>query len=537
MTESDQTAVHLASSQGCQEVLLLLLRAGADVSIVDDHGYTALHHASILGCESIIETLLEYGADVDSTPWEFFTPLYLAAEAGRVKSIKTLLDRGANINARRKYPDGLEWTPLHTAADAGNNAAVKLLLDRGANIEAIADKLYRPLHLAASEDRHRTVELLLSYGAKIEAKCKDDNVTALYLAVTEDYVSTVKVLLVRNADTTTANSDDGWTTLHLAVRCGYASTAKLLLEYNIPLELLDRAGAMPIHTAVWEAQYDMLQLLLDFGAAVDVENSDGCSALILAGRLGDLTAVKILLRGGANVDKQSPTGQTACNEAIRSRATDVADYLIEMGADPAIIDAYGRSCFDWVPVLIWDELYHPPSLSSEGRIIEPTLIENTQNKYICLAISEIKVLTEVDGENISQYVRRYEHLGRLLIQRKQYDDACTAFERSSSQMQRELARGCDGFDCFKTLDGDCSLTSRFVCCICTEVDFCESCMQKYNIRGQIKTGIDTLERCTRHTFLKVPSPEWLRLPSGKVNRTGETEPEWLDHLLRTHSPG
>lgn len=291
------------------------------------------------------------------------------------------------------------------------------------------------------------------------------------------------MLLDRNIDTTTDNFDNGWKTLYLAVKCGYAPTAKLLLEYNAPLEPLDRAGAMPIHTAVWEAQYYMRRLLLDFEAAVDVDNFDRHEALILAGRLGDLTAVEILLHGRANVDEQSRTGRTACNEAIRHRATDNAEYLIEMGADPAIIDAYGRSCFDWVVVLIWDELYVPPTLSSEGRIIEPTLVVSTQNKYICLAISGIKVLTEVDGENISQYVSHYKHLGRLLIQRKRQHDACTAFERSSSHIRRDLARGCDRLDCFKTLDGDSSLTSGFVCCVCTEVDFCESCMQECNIRG------------------------------------------------------
>ena len=531
-TKSGETAVHVASSQGCQEVLLLLLRAGADVNVVSDDGFAALHHASIRGHKGIIETLLEYDANVDSESLEGITPLYLAAEAGQVKSIETLLARGANINARSNHEAELEWTPLHSAANAGNHAAVKLLLDRGANIEAIADELYRPLHLAVSEGHPRTVELLLSYGANIEAKCKDDNVTALYLAVTQDDVSMVKVLLDRNADVTTTNSDKGWTTLHWAVSCRYDSTAKLLLDYKAPLEALDQAGEMPIHTAVWEEQYDMLQLLLDFGAAVDVVDFDGCSALILAARQGDLRAVKILLHGGANVNKQSSTGQTACHEAIRTQATDVAEYLIETGADPAIIDAYGRSCFDWVAGLKWDGL-DPPKL--EGRIIDPRLIESAQNKYIYLAISEIKSLLQVDDGNISQYVRLFEHLGRLLIQRNKNDDACTAFERSSSHVRSELAIVCDGLNCGKSLDGDFSLVSRFVCCVCTEVDFCESCMQQYNIGGEIETTV--LELCKEHTFLKVPSPEWLRLPSGKVNTKGETESEWLDRLLRTHSPG
>lgn len=214
---------------------------------------------------------------------------------------------------------------------------------------------------------------------------------------------------------------------------------------------------------------------------MDVEHSNGCSSPILTARQGDPRAVETLLGGGANVDKQSLTGQTACIEAIRIQGTDVAEYLVERVQNPAIIDVYGRSYFDWVAGLDWDGLENSLWLSSEGH-----LIEGTQNKDICLAISEIKVLRGLDSKNISQYVRRYEHLGRPVRRRKKYDNACTAFERSSSHMRRDLARGCNDLDCFKTLVGDFSLTSCFVCCVFTEADFCESCMQEYNSRERLE---------------------------------------------------
>ena len=44
-----------------------------------------------------------------------------------------------------------------------------------------------------------------------------------------------------------------------------------------------------------------------------------------------------------------------------------------------------------------------------------------------------------------------------------------------------------------------------------------------------------LELCVGHTFLEVPSPEWPQLPSGRMNTAGETEMEWLDRSLQTHS--
>ena len=177
-----------------------------------------------------------------------------------------------------------------------------------------------------------------------------------------------------------------------------------------------------------------------------------------------------------------------------------------MGADPATIDAYGRSCFDWVAVLIWDELYDPPTLSSKERIIEPKLIVNTQNKYICLAISEIKVLTEVERENISQYVRRYEHLGRLLMQRKRHKNACTAFERSSSHMRRDFVEAViDSIVSRRWMEIHHGLHASFAASALKSTFANHAC--KNITLGEIKTGIDTLERCTRHTFPKVPSPE------------------------------
>lgn len=81
-------------------------------------------------------------------------------------------------------------------------------------------------------------------------------------------------------------------------------------------------------------------------AEVDAIDSNDCSPLILASGQSDLTSTEILLRHGADINKQKSTGQTACSEAIRAQVTRVAELLIERGASPAIIDAYGRSCFN-----------------------------------------------------------------------------------------------------------------------------------------------------------------------------------------------
>ena len=531
-TESGATAVHIASSQGCKEVLSLLLEKHADVNMVTNEGWTALHYASIRGDENIITCLLEYGADVKSKAPGCLTPLYLAAEAGQVKAMRILLAHGADVNAHSQEDGIMGWTPLHCTAYAGHSAAVKLLLNRNAKIEAITDSSYRPLHLAASEGQALTVELLLSYGANIEARCETSNVTPLFLAAREDNVSTVKALLDRGANVTFTELDDGWTLLHRAVRDGHTSVVKLLLDYNAPVQSQNKAGECAIHIAVHEEQHDLLELLLDCGAEVDAIDSNDCSPLILASGQGDSISTGILLRHGADINKQNSIGQTACSEAIRAQATETAEILIERGANPAIIDAYGRSCFDWVAGLKWDGV-DAPRLASDVCVIEPTTRLRVQNNYICHAISNIQALTAVDEKDVYQIGRWYNHLGRLLLHRKKNDDACTAFERSSCHMPTRLAPICDGLDCARLLNVQVSSGCRFVCCVCTDIDLYESCMEKYNVRGELETA--AVESCVEHEFVKVPSLAWPHLVSDKVNAGGETEVEWLDRLLQTHT--
>ena len=497
-----------------------------------DEGWTALHYASIRGNENIITSLLKNGADVESRTSGYLTPLYLAAEAGQVKAMRILLALGADVNVYSQEDDKMAWTPLHCAAYGGHMDAVKLLLENNAEIKAIADSSYRPLHLAASEGHALTVELLLSYGASIEARCETSKVTPLYLAAREDKVSTVKVLLDRGANTTSTELDNGWTPLHRAVRDGHTSVVKLLLGHYAPVHLRDKAGECAIHIAIHKEQHLLLELLLDSGAEVDSMDSHDRSALILASERGDMASTAILIGHGADIDKQNSTGQTACSEAIRVQATKVAEFLIECGANPAITDAYGRSCFDWVAGLKWDEV-DTPRLASDGGVIQPATRLRVQNNYICHAISKIQALTAVHKKDVYQIGRWYDHLGRLLLHRKENDDALTAFERSYCHMPPGVAPTCDGLDCGWLLSLQDSSGCRFICCVCTGIDLCESCMEKYHVRGELETA--ALESCVGHEFVKVPSLAWPHLAPDEVNEGEETEVEWLDRLLETHT--
>lgn len=61
-------------------------------------GHTALHHAAVGGYEDVVQVLIAAGANVEEQNENGHTPLMESASAGHVGVAKILLDAGAGIN-------------------------------------------------------------------------------------------------------------------------------------------------------------------------------------------------------------------------------------------------------------------------------------------------------------------------------------------------------------------------------------------------------------------------------------------------------
>jgi ankyrin repeat protein len=78
-----------------------LLAAGANPRVADRHGFTPLHQtADIEDHEEILSVLLAAGADVNAVAVRDVTPLMVAAGAGIENNVALLLAAGAKIEAR-----------------------------------------------------------------------------------------------------------------------------------------------------------------------------------------------------------------------------------------------------------------------------------------------------------------------------------------------------------------------------------------------------------------------------------------------------
>ena len=86
-----------ASRFGHSRCLVSLIKAGADVNIVNTQGQTALNYALIKGRRNCVDELIKAGADVNFVDKFGNTPFILSCHCG-VNTAKSLLQAGAKIN-------------------------------------------------------------------------------------------------------------------------------------------------------------------------------------------------------------------------------------------------------------------------------------------------------------------------------------------------------------------------------------------------------------------------------------------------------
>ena len=137
------TALHCSSAVGQLSITQMLLKAGADVNLVDDIHGTPLYYAAVEGHAEVVECLLKHGAISTITDDNGWSPLHCACDTHN-GIVLQLLNSGSEIDKQ----DNVGCTPLHGAAINGNLADLRVLLNSNANPNLTDIVGWSPYHCA-----------------------------------------------------------------------------------------------------------------------------------------------------------------------------------------------------------------------------------------------------------------------------------------------------------------------------------------------------------------------------------------------------
>ena len=155
--EYNMTLLHHAVHGGQEEIVNMLVDAGADCDLKDSEGWTAVHTASDKGNGNIIKKLIVGGGDVSSKDNYKRTPLHLSSMNGHTECVGILLEEGASAGVKSV----VGMTALLYAASNGHVEVCKALNPSKTHLSStVGDKT--ALQLAEENNHSETAEYLKS---------------------------------------------------------------------------------------------------------------------------------------------------------------------------------------------------------------------------------------------------------------------------------------------------------------------------------------------------------------------------------------
>ena len=271
---------------------------------------TPLMIAAALGEVDIARSLIEHGASVDGVSNGSATPLDLAAEGGEAQVVELLISFGANVNSR----NNLLWTPCMSAASYGSLASVQALANGGADL-TLED-------VDGRTALHHAVDAAFSVETTFYSECLDLFVflshkmhDSLFFAEAKDGFSTIDIsawayppyqsFLLNLAPNPSVYEPRRTNIISATVRTNNPIDLKRLLR-RLPRPLIpallaheDRFLGTPLYSAATCPSENVIDMLFDAGADLELIGGDHGTPLMGACAMGRLGIVKALVGKGA----------------------------------------------------------------------------------------------------------------------------------------------------------------------------------------------------------------------------------------------
>jgi len=439
------TPLHKAIFNNNTEIAIILIQNlienGTDLNIQDYLNSTPLHYAAQKGNTEIPKLLIEAGANLNTQDVEGQTPLHHAVNYKNNEIAKLLIEAGADLNIK-DIESG--YTPLEYAIDQGNTEIADLLRQHGASafmsrqpnqfqgnfmevffnriVKEIKDQLYNelfyvPQDISAKDiiDNLKTILSIINIPQLINMCESDQSVNHYcnqnmdfiqfgdddsilyklsqlqtmsdaefnhlkstsfppYITLLEKYRNTsyngMTLMDVIQLVNDYINYEDNLyarTPLYYSLYNGYDEMVKLLIENGADVNIQDDYGKTPLQLAVEYNNDEMVKLLIENGADLNIQNNDTSALSEMEPGMGNTSLhwaiynntemAELLIEMGAqnpntDLNIENKWGETPLKLALEREESEIVQLLIEnlinVGADLNIPDKYGTTLLSYL---------------------------------------------------------------------------------------------------------------------------------------------------------------------------------------------
>ena len=195
------------------------------------------------------------------------------------------------------------------ALHEGDLARIQRLVSEATDLELTDESGRTALMLAAGKGDRGLLSDLIEAGADINHQNSRGG-TALMYATLRNQDRAVGQLLAAGADPNAAGSN-GWSALMIAAAKGYREIAAMLLSHGASVDQRDVYAWTPLMRAVYEGRTETVELLLT--------------------------------KADPDLSARDENGATALHHAAANNRLEIADLLLDHGAENAIRDDNGRT--------------------------------------------------------------------------------------------------------------------------------------------------------------------------------------------------
>ena len=249
-------------------------------------------------------------------------------------------------------------TTLVDAVQRRDLAEINTLLAQDADVNEPQPDGTTAVHWAAHHGDVDLLNRLIAAGGAVQAMNRY-GVTPIWEAASNGHAGVVKALLRGGADPNTTRGDSGETILMIAARSGHVDVLQRLVAHGANVNVRERIREQTaLMWAAAEQHPEVVRLLVEAGAEIGVASSTGLTPLMFGIRSGSIDVTRELLDLGADlhamapddacgvrrqVDCQYRTGTTMLVLAMINAHWELANFLLDRGADPNAADPHGHA--------------------------------------------------------------------------------------------------------------------------------------------------------------------------------------------------